>query len=126
MVCVMTVKGASGDGCFGEPPSAVFMCRDCEERLGGWLLQRAPECQIHVSRLRRTPQGVAASPSPRVPNLCVAIAKNASGGGCFDEPPSAKFMCRDCEECLGGRLLRRAPECQIYVSRLQRTPRGVV
>src|SRR3954462_13122227 len=93
------------------------------------------------------PRGVTASASPRVPNLCVAIAKNASGGGCFGEPPSAKFMCRDCEERLGGGcfgeppiakfmcrdceerlggwLLRRAPECQIYVSRLRRTPRGV-
>ena len=28
-----------------------------------------------------------------MPNLCVAIAKNASGGGCFGEPPSAnKFL----------------------------------
>src|SRR3954470_21994515 len=103
------------------------MCRDCEPSLGGWLLRRAPECQVCVSRLRRTPRGlllrrapecqvyvsrlrrmpreVAASASPRVPSLCVAIEKNASRGGCCGEPPSAKFMCRDCEERLGGWLL---------------------
>src|SRR3954467_13514721 len=103
-LCVAIAKNASGGGCFSEPPSAKFMCRDCEERLRGWLLRRAPECQIYVSRLRRTPRGGAASTSPRVPNLCVAIAKNALGGGCFGEPPSAKFMCRDYKERLGGWL----------------------
>src|SRR3954464_5331006 len=68
-----------GGGCFGEPPSAKFMCRDCEDGLGGWLLRQALECQIYVSRLRITPRGMADSASPRVPSLCVAIAKNASG-----------------------------------------------
>src|SRR3954463_103420 len=33
-------------GCFGEPPSAKLMCRDCEKRLGGWLLRRAPESKL--------------------------------------------------------------------------------
>src|SRR3954467_7226621 len=101
------------------------MCRDCGGRLGGWLLRRAPECQVNVSRLRRTPRGVAASASPRVPSECVTIAEDASGGGCFGEPPSAKLMCRDCGGRLGGWLLRRAPECQVDVPRLRRTPRGV-
>src|SRR3954462_4607665 len=83
---VTIAKNAPGGGCFGEPPSAKLFCRDCEERLGGWLLRRAPECQVIVSRLRRMPRGVAASANPRVPSYCVAIVKNASGGGCFGEP----------------------------------------
>src|ERR1041384_2634394 len=83
---VAIAKNASGGGCCGEPPSAKFLCRDCEERLGGGVLRRGPACQIFMSRMRRTPRGVAAAASPRVPNFYVAIAKNASGGGCCGEP----------------------------------------
>src|ERR1041385_2604486 len=124
------------------------MCRGCEERLGGWLLRRAPECQVNLPRLRRTPRGVAALASPREPGLFAAIAEDASGGGCFGEPPSAKLICRDCGGRLGGWLLWRAPECQVsfaavaedasgagcfgeppsarlVLPRLRRTPRGV-
>src|SRR4051812_270012 len=43
-VCVV-VAGDVPEGCRGKPPSVkVFMCRGCEDRLGGWLLRRAPEC----------------------------------------------------------------------------------
>src|SRR4051812_49936883 len=78
------------------------MCCDWEESLGGWLLRRAPECQVYVSRLRRTPRGVAASASPRVPSYVSKLRRTHRGW-----------------------LLRRAPEFQVYVSRLQRMPRGV-
>src|SRR4051812_24244824 len=78
------------------------MCRDCEECLGGWLLRRALECQIYVSRLRRTPQGGAASASPRVPSYVSRLRRTPRGW-----------------------LLWRAPECQVYVSRLRRMPWGV-
>src|ERR1041385_7100817 len=118
-------EDASGGGCFGDPPGAKLMFRVCGGRLGGWLLRRAPECQVNVPRLWRTPRGGAGSARPRVPSYCAAIAEDASGGGCFGEPPSAKLMCRDCGGRLGGWLLRRAPECQVIVPRLRRAPRGV-
>src|ERR1041385_8117779 len=140
-------EDASGGGCFGEPPSAKLLCRDCGGRLRGWLLRRAPECQVSVPRLRRTPRGMAASASPRVPSYCAAVAGAASGSGCSGGPPSAKLLCRDCggrlggwllrrapsakllcRDCggrLGGWVLRRAPECQVNLPRLRRTPRGV-
>src|SRR3954465_8005823 len=68
-VYVAIVKNTSGGGCCGEPPSANFcLCRDCEEGLGVWLVRRPPECQfLFMSRLRRTPRGVAVAASPRVP-----------------------------------------------------------
>src|SRR3954463_875871 len=101
------------------------MCRDCEERLGGGRLRRALECQIYVSRLRRTPRGWLLWRASRCQIYVSRLRRAPRGVAAFGEPPSAKFMCRDCEERLEGGLLRRAPECQVYVSRLRRTPRGV-
>src|SRR4051812_46855822 len=93
--------------------SRFFVSRECEGRLGEWLLRRAPECQDLLK---------------------VASARDTSGGGCFSEPPSVKLFCksrvrgaprrvgasasprvsrfvvsRECGGRLRGWLLRRAP-----------------
>src|SRR3954463_16264987 len=94
----MSARDASGGGYFGEPSGGkFFVSQECEGCLGGWMLRRAPECQVFLQ---------------------VASARDASGGGCFGEPPSVMFfVSRECEGRLGGWLLRRAPECHVFLSR---------
>src|SRR3954469_22048975 len=91
--------------------------------------------ELVMPRLRKTTRGVAALASPRVPSCFCRDCGDDSRGGCFGEPPSAKFFCRDCGDdsrggCFGeppstklllprlwrrlkGWLLWRAPECQV-------------
>src|SRR4051812_22869712 len=86
---------------------SFFFRRDCGGRLKGWLLWRAPECQV---------------------SFFSAIAEDDSRGGCFCEPPSAKFLFSPrLRRTTGGEAAFASPRVPsfFFSPRLRRTTRGV-
>src|SRR4051812_23832065 len=94
-------------------------------RLEGWLLWRAPECQVAFVVIAETTRGVAALASPRVPSCFCRDCGDDSRGGCSGEPPSAKLLLPRLLRRHEGLLLWRAPECQVAFAAIAETTRGV-